>query len=266
MTAVSRLTTDDVMYVYDLVSKNKLAEAQDTLDVCAEGCRKGMYDTNPEMPDALADLAEAMVKKAKTHQAAHELATLFFDSALKINPTHLRALVSYGRLLYNVQSNFAKAHRCFEAALSLDCNNIKALESLGDLLRVGGNGVDADHPQAIQLLERALSINPQSAIALESLATLYIDSVTLAKIKYDEAKKPNDSVLKAKTLFERLLKERPNNVAALSHLANMVHFGIGGVPKDEIAAAIYCKRILVLDPTNEFANIIKLDALQIDDH
>lgn len=261
-----KITTDNLSNLYSLLKSNKIQEAQPDLDVCLEGCRNHLFDTSAAMPDALTDVAEVIVRRAKTLQSAHKLATLFFESALKIDPTHVRALVSYGRLHFNVQSNFAKAHQCFQAALAQDGNNVKALESMGDLLRVGGNDIQADHTLAIKHLEKALTINPKSRIALESLATLYADSVLAAKFKYDQAKQPNTSVLKAKELFERLLAEQPYNIAALSHLTNYMYFGIGGVAKDEKTAEQYCRRILALDPSHEFANIIKMDALSLSDH
>lgn len=266
MTVLPKVTSDDLSYLYGLLKSNNIQELQPSLHACVEGCRKYLIDLDDaKIPDALTDVADVLVRRTKTVQSAHDLATLFFESALKIAPTHVRTLVSYGRLHFNVQSNFAKAHQCFQQALAQDGNNVKALESMGDLLRVGGNGIQADHTLAIKYLEKALKINPKSPIALESLATLYADSVLAAKFKYDQAKQPNASVLKAKELFERLLAEQPNNVAALSHLTNYLHFGIGGVAKDENTAELYCRRILSLDPANEFANIIKLDALALSD-
>lgn len=260
-----KITGDTLSHLYSLLNSNKIQEAQPSLDACVQACKEHSLDTSATMPDALTDVAEVIVRRAKTLQSAYDLATLFFESALKINPKHERALVRYGRLHFNVKSDFEKAHKCFQTALEQDDSNVKALESMGDLLRVGGNGIKRDLTLATHYLEKALKIDPKSQIALESLAMLHADSLLAAKLNYEQAKQPNETAKKAKELFERLLSLQPKNIAALSHLANYMYFGIGGIPKDETTAEKYCRSILAIDPSNEFANVIRLDALSLSD-
>lgn len=148
----------------------------------------------------------AMVARASWLLGEFHDANSLFTEATRLDPTNLEAQVLWGNLFLE-KYNSADAQRSFEDALAVNSRYVPALVGIAS---VSGDG---------SALERALAINPTSALALEVQAQLLFmnDREEEALEAIDAALASNPESLKSLSLLgaKAALEERDDDFAQL---------------------------------------------------
>jgi Tfp pilus assembly protein PilF len=148
---------------------------------------------NPRLPGLHTELGDLLFHSDDMNLKAQAEAE--FRAALAVNPKDERAELMLGMIAAKRGDNNA-AYEDYSHALVLDPNDGDACTELAKLL------VAMNQPQkAIQVLERAIEIDPTNDVAHYRLATLYRESG-----KMDEAKQQLTLYLKYKKMRERMEK------------------------------------------------------------
>lgn len=117
--------------------------------------------------------------------------------------------------------------------------NLHAYVSFANLFTSPGRAIAKNDARALELLERALSVNPEYPFTLASLGAIYLDG----------GKNPQ----KAYSLFLEAVRINPDYSFALAHLGELLRTGNGGLAVDQQAAYHYLQRAVEADPNNAFA-------------
>ncbi|XP_070570652.1 uncharacterized protein aq_1088-like [Ptychodera flava] len=125
---------------------------------------------------------------------------------LRLRPNHALARVFLGRCLLKKGSNVEATHH-FELAFEQAGENTTVLQRIGEALVRNGY-----LQQAVGILERVLSINPNSSFALEQLGIVY-------RKMYFEDKTNNEPLNKALSYFKKAVENDESNFAAKCDIA-----------------------------------------------
>jgi tetratricopeptide (TPR) repeat protein len=167
-----------------------------------------------DLPQAIKELNQVLELDANNVQARYLLALIYstqkdFDKAAqeyesiltsfsKAEPENIEIYGYLGQLYYS-QKQYQQAIKQYEIILSLDSSDEDILFILGSLYLE----ID-DRTKAIELFDRAIKINPQYDIALNSLGYMYAEE--------------GSNLDKAQALIERALEIDPENGAYLDSL------------------------------------------------
>mmetsp|Transcript_6634 Transcript_6634/g.15197 ORF Transcript_6634/g.15197 Transcript_6634/m.15197 type:complete len:570 (-) Transcript_6634:200-1909(-) len=210
--------------------------------------------------------------KQAVHKGDLKSAEIFFQQALKTEPTHIKALGAYARLLHD-QGDFRNAQIMYESALRQAKRSVlspdalaSAVETLSNLAKLLRD-VIRDSSRAERMYRRALQIDKRHVDSLCGYAELLYASrqdakkaKKLLKIALEIEPKHADSLVARawiwqtsgydkKTVereYQDLLKMYPNHAGALCNYALYMHSVRGDL---QLAEQLY-KRALEADPRN----------------
>ena len=104
-------------------------------------------------------------------------AQIYFQEALKVDPNNVDALLGKGKALV-IQGAYTLAAAEFNKILAIDPNNVDALIELAEAYRklysVDPVGLASRLPEAMNLLQRAVSIEPDNAKALNAIGIISV--------------------------------------------------------------------------------------------
>jgi tetratricopeptide (TPR) repeat protein len=156
------------------------------------------------------------------YSGRYEEAIEYSDRALAIDPNNVIALITKGLCLHKLE-RYEEAMEYYDRALALDPNNISALSNKG----VSQNNLGR-YEEAIEYFDRALSIEPNNVSILGN------KGVSLKNLgRYEEAIE----------YYDRVLAIDPNNISALSNKG----LSLNNLGRYEEAIEYY-DRALALDP------------------
>jgi tetratricopeptide (TPR) repeat protein len=147
-------------------------------------------EANPGAPELHYQLGRAILLASHTPQALQQ-AKQEFLSELKVSPEDAACEFQLGQISV-AEGNSAEARPHFERALALSPEFVDALVALGKI-----DAQDKQYPQAISLLQRAVTKEPANERAHYALLTAYRNSGDLDKAKQEKAvldrlQKPKD--------------------------------------------------------------------------
>ena len=151
-------------------------EVDNRFDEAIAEYRKAI-ELNPNAPDLHFELGRALLLQSHTPEALNQAASEF-RSELKLNPEDASCEFQLGQIAQvQTKTSDAKAH--FEQALKLSPDFVQALLALGK--------IEKSSPLAIELLSRAVKLEPGNEAAHYALLTAYRDSGQMEKAKAEKA-------------------------------------------------------------------------------
>ncbi len=151
-------------------------EVQNRFDEAIAEYRKAI-ELNPTAPDLHFRLGRALLLQSHSPEALEQAAEQF-RSELKLSPEDAGCEFQLGQIAQvETKTSDAKAH--FERALELSPNFVQALLALGKL--------EKNSPRAVELLSKAVTLEPNNEAAHYALLTAYRDSGQMDKAKAEKA-------------------------------------------------------------------------------
>lgn len=197
----------------------------------------------PHHPFALASLATHALRSENNPKRAYSL----FLEAVRIDPDYSFALAHLGELLrigpQGVASDPQAAYHYLQRAVDTDPNNSFALGSLGALLRSGAPGVVRDTKRAYSCLVKAYQLGPFNPFVLCTLAELLLTGV-------DGVPRDRRS---AQGLLEKVLLHVPDYPLALATYGELLRIGGDGVPVNRAKAYELLDKAVHLVPNYGYA-------------
>jgi TolB-like protein/cytochrome c-type biogenesis protein CcmH/NrfG len=157
------------------------------------------------------------------HSGDTENAERAYEQAMALGPNNETALVGYGNLIAWNRREPASAIKLFRRAIELDPQNISHRVQLAEVLESVGQ---AD--EGIQMMERVIEMQPDSAAAYRVLATIYSDG----KFRHDKGIRamrrafeldpnhPTNSFMNA--VMHWRLADYDNTARWMNHIARLV--------------------------------------------
>lgn len=154
----------------------EIFEVQNRFDEATAEYRKAI-ELNPAAPDLHFRLGRALLLQSHSPEALEQAAEQF-RSELKLSPEDAACEFQLGHIA-QVETKTADAKAHFERALELSPNFVQALLALGKL--------EKNSPQAVDLLTKAVTLEPDNEAAHYALLTAYRDSGQMDKAKAEKA-------------------------------------------------------------------------------